>query len=224
MVDAAWRAIDDVDRILVAVDAKRGFGDEPRMILERVVAQGRQADVVVSKIDLVTRAELLPLIGTFRNEKAIDRVFLVSARKGEGVDDLRRHLAEAMPVGPWHFAEDDLMDIQERLFAAEITREQIFLQLRQELPYACAVETTSWTERDDGSVRIEQTIHVERDGQRRIVIGAKGAQLKAIGSAARRAIGEALGRPAHLLLHVKASAWGEQRDLYRAWGLDYDAS
>ena len=153
-----------------------------------------------------------------------ERIFMVSALTGDGIADLKTWIAQRMPEGPWLFPEDQLMEFSERLLAAELTREQIFRQLHQELPYAVAVTTDRWTERKDGSVRIDQTVHVERDGQKAIVIGAGGARLKALGAAARGELAKALERPVHLFLHVKvAPDWGEQPGFYRDWGLDFAA-
>ena len=172
----------------------------------------------------VKRPALLGLAEKVNAAGKFDRVFMVSAKTDDGIEDLRAWLAKGMPEGPWLFPEDQLMELSERLFAAEITREQIFRQLHQELPYAAAVTTDKWTDNADGSARVDQTIFVERDGQKAIVIGAKGARLKEIGAVARAELAKALDRPIHLFLHVKvAPEWGEQRDFYRDWGLEFAA-
>jgi GTP-binding protein Era len=179
---------------------------------------------VLSKVDAVKRTALLALTAEANATARFGATFMVSAETGSGMADLKRHLAAAMQAGPWLFPADQLMEMSERLFAAELTREQVFRQLRQELPYAVAVETDRWEERGDGSARVDQTIFVERDSQKGIVLGAKGARLKAIGAAARAELTKALDRPIHLFLHVKvAPEWGERRGFYGMWGLDFDA-
>ena len=224
MVDAAWRGVADADRTLLLVDAARGLDAGSRALAAQLAASRTVVDLVLSKVDAVKRTALLALTAEANATARFGATFMISAETGSGVADLKRHLAAAMPAGPWLFPADQLMEMTERLFAAELTREQVFRQLRQELPYAIAVETDRWEERGDGSARIDQTIFVERDGQKAIVLGAKGARLKAIGAAARAELAKALDRPIHLFLHVKvAPAWGERRGFYRDWGLDFDA-
>jgi GTPase len=224
MVDAAWRGVEDADRVLLIVDATEGLDDAARAAIAGLAGRDVQVDAVINKIDAVKRPVLLGLAEKVNAAGRFDRVFMVSAKTGDGIDDLRAWLAQGMPEGPWLFPEDQLMELSERLFAAELTREQIFRQLHQELPYAAAVTTDKWTENADGSARVDQTIYVERDGQKAIVIGAKGARLKEIGASARAELSKALDRPIHLFLHVKvAPEWGEQRDFYRDWGLEFAA-
>ena len=224
MVDAAWRGVADADRTLLLVDATRGLDAGSRAVAARLAASKTVVDLVLSKVDAVKRTALLGLTAEANAAVRFGATFMVSAETGSGVADLKRHLAAVMPEGPWLFPADQLMEMTERLFAAELTREQVFRQLHQELPYAIAVETDRWEERSDGSARIDQTIFVERDGQKAIVLGAKGARLKAIGVAARAELAKALDRPIHLFLHVKvAPEWGERRGFYRDWGLDFDA-
>ena len=225
MVDAAWRGVEDADRVLFVVDARDGLDDEATAALEGLRARGARAvDAVINKIDAVDRPRLLGLARALDAAGRFERIFMVSALTGDGIPDLKTWIAQRMPEGPWLFPEDQLMEFSERLLAAELTREQIFRQLHQELPYAVAVTTDRWTERKDGSVRIDQTVHVERDGQKAIVIGAGGARLKALGAAARAELATALERPVHLFLHVKvAPDWGEQPGFYRDWGLDFAA-
>jgi GTP-binding protein Era len=225
MVDAAWRGVEDADRVLFVVDARDGLDDEATAALEGLRARGARAvDAVINKIDAVDRPRLLGLARAIDAAGRFERIFMVSALTGDGIADLKTWIAQRMPEGPWLFPEDQLMEFSERLLAAELTREQIFRQLHQELPYAVAVTTDRWTERKDGSVRIDQTVHVERDGQKAIVIGAGGARLKALGAAARAELATALERPVHLFLHVKvAPDWGEQPGFYRDWGLDFAA-
>jgi GTP-binding protein Era len=222
MVDAAWRGVEDADRVLLIVDATSGLDDAALAAIAGLNERGVTADAVINKIDAVKRPALLGLAEKVNAAGRFDRVFMVSAETGDGVADLRTWIAGCMPEGPWLFPEDQLMDLSERLFAAEITREQIFRQLHQELPYAAAVTTDRWKENADGSARVDQTIFVERDGQKAIVIGAGGTRLKAIGAAARAELSKALDRPIHLFVHVKvAPEWGEQRDFYRDWGLEF---
>ncbi len=223
MVGAAWRGVADADRTLLLLDAARGFDAATRDLVAGLADQRATADLVLTKVDAVRPPTLLALVKQANDAFGFAATFMVSAEKDSGVGDLKRHLAAVAPEGPWLFPEDQLMDISERLFAAELTREQIFRQLQQELPYAAIVETDRWEERADGSARVDQTITVERDGQKAIVIGEKGARLKAIGATARAELAKALGRPIHLFLHVKVRPdWAERREFYRDWNLDFD--
>ena len=222
MIDAAWRGVADADRVLFIVDATIGLDDAAMAAVEGLRSRGATADAVINKVDAIDRPLLLKLAQAIEAAASFGRIFMVSAKTGDGVDDLRRWLAGLMPEGPWLFPEDQLMDLTERLFAAELTREQIFRQLHQELPYSAAVITDRWIENADGSARVDQTIYVERDSQKAIVIGAGGSRLKAIGMSARSELAKALDRPIHLFLHVKVRPeWGEARELYRDWGLEF---
>jgi GTP-binding protein Era len=177
---------------------------------------------ILNKIDLVAKPELLHLAGELSALKQFDRVFMISALTGDGVADLKSYLAETAPPGPWLFPEDQLTDVSLRHSAAEITREKLFLRLHDELPYKLTVETAEWKTLNDGSIRIEQTIYVERESQRKIVLGAKGQTIKEIGSAARAEIGEMAGTPVHLFLFVKVrERWADDPERYREMGLDY---
>jgi GTP-binding protein Era len=223
MVDVAWRGVSGADLVILVVDAVRPGGD-----LEAVIDGLKGRDIspvlVLNKIDAVARTKLLGLAESYSARLACAATFMVSALNGDGVDDLRRHVLAAMPEGPFLYEADQLTDITERLLAAEITREQVFEQLRQELPYAASVETEAWQEREDGSVRIDQSILVERESQKGIVVGAGGARIRALGSAARAELEKVLGRRVHLFLNVKVSeGWAEKRGFYRDWGLDYGA-
>ena len=222
MVDAAWRGAADADDVLLIVDAKDPLAAEP--IRDELKARGIAATLVLNKVDIVERGMLLGIAKAWNEAFAFAATFMVSARTGDGVDDLRRHVSSRMKEGPWLYPEDELTDLPSRLLAAEVTREQVFVQLHQELPYSSAVETEAWTEREDGSVRIDQVLTVEREGQKKIVIGAGGARIKEIGARARTQLEELLGRRVHLFLTVKvAEGWSEKRGFYSAWGLDYDA-
>jgi GTPase len=224
MVAAAWAGASDADRVVLLVDAARPADPDARRIIEQLVASGRRAILALNKIDLVRRDKLLGIADALSRAGAgcFDEVFMISGLTGDGVADLKRHLAAAVPPGPWLFPEDQLSDAPERWLAAEITREQVFLQLHDELPYAAAVETESWEERRDGSVKIDQIIYVQRPGQRAIVLGDKGARIKAIGARARAELERLSDRRVHLFLFVKVREnWIEDPERYAALGLDY---
>jgi GTPase len=223
MVAAAWQGAEDADVVALVVDAERGIGEETRAILERLKQSTAPRFLILNKIDLVPREKLLALTGELNALVPFERTFMVSALKSDGVADVLAAFATAVPQGPFLYPEDQAADLPMRLLAAEVTREQVFLQLHQELPYEAAVETEKWEERPDGSVRIEQTIHVQREGQRAIVLGKGGARIKQIGARARYELTTMLERPVHLFLHVKVSErWAEDPAHYRAIGLDYE--
>lgn len=223
MVAAAWQGAEDADAVAMVVDAERGVGEETRAILAKLKAGQAPRFLILNKIDLVPREKLLALTAELNGLVTFERTFMVSALKGDGVADVMAAFAAAVPAGPFLYPEDQAADLPMRLLAAEVTREQVFLQLHQELPYEAAVETEKWEERGDGSVRIEQTIHVQRDGQRAIVLGKGGTKIKQIGARARHELSHMLERPVHLFLHVKVSArWAEDPAHYRAIGLDYE--
>lgn len=222
MVAAAWAGAADADLVVVLVDAARGFDDDTRLILDRLRSTCRRMVLVLNKIDLVKREVLLPLADALGQACEFERIFMVSSIAGDGTDDLADYLAGVMPEGPWLFPEDQLTDLPQRLLAAEVTREQIFLQLHQELPYATTVETEGWEERADGSVKITQTIHVQRPGQKAIVLGKGGSQVKLIGQASRGELERMFGRRVHLFLFVRVTEdWAEDRTHYDAIGLDF---
>ncbi len=224
MVAAAWSGAEDADETVLLVDAARGVDPDTRRILGRLAERGRRSVLALNKIDLVRREVLLGLADLLAREGRFDPVFMISGLNGDGVEDLKRHLAAAVPPGPWLFPGDQLSDAAERVIAAEVTREQVFLQLHDELPYASTVETESWEDRRDGSVRIEQVIYVERQSQRAIVLGEGGRRIKAIGARARAELERMLERRVHLFLFVKVRQnWGEDRERFQALGLDYDA-
>ena len=222
MVNAAWRGAHDADIVVVLVDARRGFDSDTARIVAGLADSSRQAVLALNKVDLVKRERLLPLAAELGESGVFGETFMISALKGDGVDSLRDHLAGRMLAGPWLYPEDQLSDIPLRLLAAEVTREKLFLRLHQELPYALTVETESWQERDDGGVRIEQTIYLLRSGHKPIVLGKGGRQIKAVGQAAREDLAELLGRPVHLFLHVKvAPKWTDDPSRYRDMGLEF---
>jgi len=224
MVQAAWRGVADADLVVLLVDVAYGLDADVARILEGLGETGRPAILALNKIDRVARDVLLPLA---RQLDAADRftdVFMISALTGDGADTLRAHLAAHLPEGPWLYPEDQLSDMSERLLAAEVTREQLFLQLQQELPYGLTVETEYWREKPDGSVRIDQMVYVRRPGHKGIMLGKGGQQIKAVGQAARLELERMLGRRVHLFLRVKVRKnWTEDPARYRAWNLDFDA-
>jgi GTPase len=222
MVSTAWSGVHDADLVCVLLDAREGIDEEADAILTRLAGVQHDKILVLNKIDLVPREKLLALARAANDRLKFAATFMVSALSGDGVGDLRRALAEMVPPGPFHYPEDQMSDAPMRHLAAEITREKIFHQLHQELPYQSTVETDSWTERKDKSVRIEQTIFVERESQRKIVLGKAGATIKSIGAEARKEIAEIVGRPVHLFLFVKVREnWGEDPDRYREMGLEF---
>jgi GTP-binding protein Era len=223
MVAAAWRGADDADVVGLVIDAERGVGQETRAIIERLKDSRAPRHLILNKIDLVPRETLLALTAEVTALLAFENTFMISALRNDGVQDILSAVARELPAGPFLYPEDQAADLPLRLLAAEVTREQLFLQLNQELPYETAVETDKWEERGDSSVRIEQTIHVQREGQRAIVLGKGGAKIKQIGARARHELGRMLERPVHLFLHVKLSErWSEDPSHYRAIGLDYE--
>jgi GTP-binding protein Era len=222
MVSTAWSGAHDADLVCVLLDAKSGIDDEADAILTKLATVKHPKILVLNKIDLVPREKLLALAKAANDRLPFEQTFMISALSGDGVDDLRRTLAGLVPPGPFHYPEDQMSDAPMRHLAAEITREKIFRQLHQELPYQSTVETDSWTERKDKSVRIEQTIFVERESQRKIVLGKGGATIKSIGADARRELTEIVGVPVHLFLFVKVREnWGEDPDRYREMGLEF---
>ena len=224
MVRAAWSGAADADLVVLVVDARKGMDEDVENILAALKEAGRRVILALNKIDLVKRDQLLGLTAKLNDSGIIDDVFMISAEKGDGTEDLLRHCTKLLPEGPWHFPEDQLSDMPQRILAAEITREQLFNRLHQELPYAALVESEKWEERDDGSVRIDQVIYVRRDGQKAIVLGKGGAQIKAIGAAARQELEKLLERPVHLFLFVKVREdWPDDRQRYNDLGLEYDA-
>lgn len=223
MVASAWAGAADADQVVVVVDGtKKGLGDDVRRILDGLAEAKRPAILALNKIDLIKRPELLPRVAQLNAAFPFAETFLISAETGDGVADLKKHLAGLMPEGPWLFAEDDLSDLSERLLAAEVTREQLFLNLHDELPYDLMVETESWKEFKDGSVKIQQVIYVRRASQKSIVLGKGGATVKAIGAQARRVLEAQLGRRVHLFLFVKVrDTWIDDPERFKGMGLDW---
>jgi GTP-binding protein Era len=222
MVITAWTGAHDADLVCVLLDAKLGFDTEAEAIFGKLGNVPHPKMLVINKIDQVAREKLLALAQAANDRMKFEHTFMISALAGDGTDDLREALAAAVPVGPFFYPEDQMTVAPMRHLAAEITREKIFEQLHQELPYQSTVETDSWTERKDNSVRVEQTIFVERESQRKIVLGKGGATIKSIGAAARKEIAEIVGQPVHLFLFVKVREdWGDDPDRYREMGLEF---
>ena len=237
MVRSAWGGAEDADAVVhlvdvqaeMAVDEGGGSGADKKAvqdvvsIIEGLKGAGRKAILGLNKIDGVKRERLLAITQRLFESGVYDEVFMISALKGEGVEDLKKRLAELMPEGPWLYPEDQTADLPVRLLAAEITREKVYLRVHEELPYAATVETTAFEERKDGSVRIEQTIYIERDGQRAIILGHQGQTLKWIGQTSREELTELLDRKVHLFLHVKVREnWAEERGMFEDMGLYFD--
>jgi GTP-binding protein Era len=223
MVEAAWARAADADVIALVVDAAKGAEDEDTTrILAKLADVRAQRLLLLNKVDRVKKETLLGLAAAFNEKLPFAGTFMISALKGSGIADLRRHLAAAVQPGPWHYPEDDISDAPLRLLAAEITRERLYEWLHDELPYAATVETTSWKDLRGGSVRIEQTIYVERESQRRIVLGEGGRSIKQISMESRKEFGEIIGKPVHLFLHVKVrDSWQNDPERYREMGLDF---
>ena len=222
MVAAAWSGAADADAVVVLVDAARGLDPDSESLLEQLPKKSQNHILALNKVDKVKKPQLLALTEEITQRRQFDAVYMISALKGEGVYDLRSDLASRMPLGPWLFAEDEISDAPMRFLAAEITREKLYLRLHQELPYASTVETTQWQTRPDGSVRIEQTIFVQRESQKKIVLGKGGQTIKQISMAARRELSELLGTTVHLFLFVKVREnWVDDPERYAYMGLDF---
>ena len=222
MVAAAWAGAQDADLILLVVDAKTGFSSRIEGMLDTLADRREPKWLVLNKVDVTAKEQLLTLTAQLGERLAFEETYMVSASTGDGVADLKAALAARMPEGPWHFPEDQVSDATDRMLAAEVTREQLYLQLHAELPYASAVETEKYEERRDGSAAIHQQILVARDSQKAIVLGKRGERIKAIGAAARAELEQLMGRKVHLFLHVKVKPdWEDDRGLYREIGLDW---
>jgi GTPase len=222
MVSTAWAGAHDADIVGVLIDAKRGIDTEAGSMLDGLATVAQRKVLLLNKVDLVEKPTLLTLTQQANERAGFAASFMISALSGDGVADFKRWLAREVPAGPWHYPEDQITDAPLRQLAAEITREKLYLRLHQELPYQSTVETASWQERKDGSVRIEQTIYVERESQRKIVLGKGGQTIKAIGAEARREIAEVIEQPVHLFLFVKVrEGWGDDPERYREMGLEF---
>ena len=222
MVGSAWGSTQDADLVALLIDAKKGINDDDDAILGKLSDVRPTKLLVLNKVDLVDKPTLLTLTQKLNERAGFAATFMISARNGDGVADLKHWFAAHVPVGPWLYPEDQISDAPLRQLAAEITREKLYLRLHQELPYQSTVETEVWKELKDGSVRIEQTVYVERESQRKIVLGKGGQTIKAIGAAARADIAKAVEQPVHLFLRVKVrEGWGDDPERYREMGLEF---
>jgi GTPase len=222
MVDAAWGGAHAADIVVLVIDAAKGLDPDLEGILDKLRDARVPRIAVLNKVDRVeAKAQLLALAQMLEQRAPFQRLFMLSALSGDGVADLKAYLAAHVPTGPWHYPADDLTDLPLRMLAAEITREKIYNRVHDELPYSSTVETTSWQERKDGSVRIEQTIFVARDGQKAIMLGKGGQTIKQISTESRRELAEMLERPVHLFLFVKVrEGWQDDPERYREMGLE----
>ena len=222
MVAAAWGGAEGADVIVLTVDGKGGIGPRVHHVLDQLVGRPEPKLLVLNKVDIADKPRLLSHAQKLNERIGFDETYFVSAASGDGVAELKAALAARMPVGPWHFPADQVSDATDRMLAAEVTREQLYLQLHAELPYASAIETEQYKEREDGSVEIHQQVLVARDSQRAIVLGKGGSRIKEIGARSRAELSKLLGVPVHLYLHVKVRPeWQEDRELYGAIGLDW---
>ena len=222
MVSTAWGSAQDADLVALLIDAKKGIKDDDEAILDRIGDIRPNKVLVLNKVDLAEKLALLTLTKVLNERAGFAATFMISARTGDGVADLKDWFSAHVPAGPWLYPEDQMSVAPLRQLAAEITREKLYLRLHQELPYQSTVETETWKELKDGSVRIEQTIFVERESQRKIVLGKAGQAIKAIGAAARADIATAIEQPVHLFLHVKVrEGWGDDPERYREMGLEF---
>lgn len=222
MVAAAWGSAQDADLIALVVDADQGLTRGVGEMADKLRERGEPKILVLNKVDLANKGDLLKLTAELNARVPFESTFMVSATLGDGIADLKDALAARVPEGPWHFPEDQVSDVTDRMLAAEVTREQLYHQLHAELPYDSAIETEKFEERKDGSAVIHQQILVARDSQKAIVLGKGGSRIKAIGEAARQELSQLLGRKVHLFLHVKVNPkWEEDRGLYREIGLDW---
>ncbi|WP_295733714.1 GTPase Era [uncultured Bartonella sp.] len=222
MITTAWSGAKDADMVLVLVDAAKGLDEETEEVFASLSKVKQEKILVINKVDSVPRPSLLELTKKLNEGQQFSETFMISALKGTGCDDLLDYLAKKLPEGPWYYPEDQISDMPMRQLAAEITREKLYMRLHNELPYASTVETENWEERPDGSVKINQIIYVEREGQKKIVLGTKGETIKAIGQAARKELMEILEQKVHLFLFVKVrDHWSDDPERYREMGLDY---
>ena len=222
MVTTAWGGASDADIVVLLIDARKGVDDEAASILGKLAEVRQPKVLVLNKVDVAEKPALLTLAERIGAQAKFDATFMLSALTSDGVDDLKTWLAGHSPIGPWHYPEDQISDAPMRALAAEITREKLFNRLHQELPYQATVETESWKELRGGDVRIEQTIYVERESQRKIVLGKGGATIKAIGAEARKEIAEMTEQKVHLFLFVKVrEGWGDDPERYRAMGIEF---
>ncbi|MDM7850543.1 GTPase Era [Pseudochrobactrum kiredjianiae] len=222
MVTTAWGGARDADQVLILLDAQSGMNESAEALLESVEKTYQNKILILNKVDRVDPPKLLKLAEAANEKVKFDNTFMISALTGSGCKDLLNYLVSKMPYGPWYYPEDQISDMPMRQLAAEVTREKLYLRLHEELPYSSTVETEKWEERKDGSVRIEQVVYVERDSQKKIVLGHKGETIKAIGQASRKEMSAILEQPVHLFLFVKVrDNWGNDPERYREMGLEF---
>lgn len=222
MVTTAWGGARDADQVLILLDAQSGMNESAEALLESVEKSYQNKTLILNKVDRVDPPKLLKLAEAANEKVKFENTFMISALTGSGCKDLLNYLVSKMPYGPWYYPEDQISDMPMRQLAAEVTREKLYLRLHEELPYSSTVETEKWEERKDGSVRIEQVVYVERDSQKKIVLGHKGETIKAIGQASRKEMSAILEQPVHLFLFVKVrDNWGNDPERYREMGLEF---
>ena len=224
MVASAWGGAKDGDILVLVVDAKRGFDNETRTIIDELNKQNREAVLVLNKVDMLSKEKLLPLSAELNAYGHFTETFMVSATTGENMDIFYKYLADNLPLSPWYYPEEQMSDMPLKLLAAEVVREKLFLMLQQEIPYSLTVEPELWQRRDDNSVRAEMTIYVEREGQKKIIVGQGGTMIKKIGEKARHELENMLDCRIHLFLFVKVREnWVNDPARYSDWGLNYNA-
>lgn len=222
MVHAAWSALEEANKVICILDASKPKNEDAKQIIQKVIKDGVKPIVVLNKVDLVSKEKLLPLASEFDPE-SIDKLFMISATNGSGIEELRSYLSNSMPDSPWMFDEDQISDIPMRMLMAEITREQVYKWLHKELPYSIHVETEAWEDFDNGDVKISQVIYVEKETQRAIVLGKGGKQIKLLGEKAREEMTKLMERRVHLMLRVKVKQdWSNDPSIYDTWGLTYN--
>lgn len=225
IVAAAWAGVEDADLVLLVVDAAKGLSRPVRPIIDELKrTPGRKVALILNKVDEIHRPKLLELTVQMNEAYPFDATFMISAKKGDGVQDLLKYVAKQMPEGPWHYPEDQMSDMSMRLMSAEVTREKLFRSIHEEIPYDLTVETETWEEFDDGSVKIDQVIYIAREGQKKIIVGKGGSMLGKIGQQAREELEEIMGCRVHLKLFVKVQEdWLDNKEHYELWGLDHKA-
>lgn len=224
MVSSAWSGVKDADIVVLVVDAKRGFDDETRAIIDQLNKNKLSAILVLNKVDIIDKTKLLALSAALNEAGNFKETFMISALTGQNIDDFYKYLADNLPESPWYYPEEQMSDMPLKLLAAEIVREKLFLYLRQEIPYELTVEPELWERREDGSVRAEMTIYVKKDNQKTIILGRGGEMIKKIGQSARREIERELEERVHLFLFVKVRAnWIDDPARYSAWNLDFNS-
>ncbi|MDR3325712.1 MAG: GTPase Era [Rhodospirillaceae bacterium] len=224
MVNATWNGVYSADLIALMIDVKFGLDSNSQLIIDRLKKNDLRATLVLNKIDLVKRSSLLDLTTIINEIGIFDRVFMINARAGDGTKDLLDFFAQNLPEEQWHFPEEQISDVPMRQFASEITREQVLHQLHQEIPYAIMIKTEHWMENNDGSVRINQIIYIQKNNQKAIILGKAGRKIRSIGNKARIELEELLERRVHLFLYVKVrNDWSNDRQYYKELGLDFEA-